>query len=282
MTARRRRVRRGVAAGAAAAARPGARRRSGSAPTLAARRGGPGRAPAAGQPGPGASRTRGPAELDELVRGRAAQLRAVLVRGVPAAADGPGGSARRDGPPSPAASPFLAALRRRPGRGRRAAAQRQLGRRRCVAGGDAARGGAASRRSPRWRSGCAPSRSTGGSSPTGQSLGFEVVAGRGRCGRVPRAHPAAAGRRRGLPGRRPRPHRHRRRGRTCSASRPGCPAGPARLAALHRRRCCCRPARGFTPDGWTLPFGAIRCRWRAAGDAAADATQARRRRVRPC
>ena len=167
---------------------------------------------AAGQPGPGRPRRRRPAELDALVRaglrsyarywceafrlprwtrrGSHARMDAARARGGPAA--------RRAG--------------RRARRGLRAAAQRQLGRRRGLAGRDCA--GSVGPRSRRSSSGCEP-----------ESLYRRFVAYRERWGsrssrrrrrrgrRAPGAHPAAARRRRRVPARRPRPQRLRRRGR---------------------------------------------------------------------
>ncbi len=59
-----------------------------------------------------------------------------------------------------------------------------------------------------------------------QGLGMEVLPLTGGAEPVRRAGPAAAGRRPGLPGQRPRPEGKRRRGARCSASRPGSPPPP--------------------------------------------------------
>ena len=90
--------------------------------------------------------------------------------------------------------------------------------------------------------------------PTASALGFEV---RGRRGRRA-AHRALT-----------RRLRARRASSACSptatspapasrsrssASRPGCPPGPARLAALTGAAAASRPAR-FTPDGWAVAIG---------------------------
>ncbi len=262
----RRRVRGRVAAGAGVAGR-------GDGGRVPARR--PTSPPAAGRAprrGCGANLARvvpaaPPAELDALVR---AGLRSYArywceTFRLPAGWTPPAVHARMDRRMS-GTEPFFAALRRGPRRGRSRCRTAATGTRPASGWWRRCAGSAGSRRSPRWRSGCGRSRCTGGSSPTGSRLGFEVVAAEDGRGGAPGAHPPAAGRRRGLPGGRPRPHRFRHRGLVLRRAGPvpdrdrrGSPAltgaaADAGVPALHARTA------GSVPIADPVPVGRPRRR----------------------
>ena len=212
----------------------------------------PGGPPAAGQPAPG--RARRPARrAGRAGASGAAQLRPLLVRGLPAAVDGPCGGA---GPDGPARDGHGAAVR-----GARAGSRLSSRRCRTAATGTSPGCGSSSPSgatagppgSPPWSNGCARSRCSAGSWPTGRRSASSA-GGRRRPGRLPDAGRAAARGRPGLPGRRPRPDRlagsrsrSSARPRSCRRARPGSPRAPAR---------CCVPAfPSFTPDGWAATLG---------------------------
>ena len=123
-------------------------------------------AAAAGEPAPGRPRRR-PGRAGRPGEGRDAQLRPLLVRGVPAALDGPRRRARPDG--FARHGDDVRGAGAGPRRRRGPAAQRQLGHRRAVVRRRRKPGWGALPGSPRSSSGCGPSRSSAGSWPTGRA-----------------------------------------------------------------------------------------------------------------
>ncbi len=188
--------------------------------------------PAAGQPAPG--RARRPARgAGRAGAGGAAQLRPLLVRGLPAAVDGPRGGAGPDGPARDGHGTAVRGARAGPWRRRGVAAQRQLGPRRAVV-----------RRVPAAPRPARPVHHRGRTAAPGVAVPpvrglpggarLRGAGGRRRSGRLPDAGRAAARGRPGLPGRGPRPDRLRARGVVLRRDREAAVGpGPARRA--HRR-----------------------------------------------
>ncbi len=228
-------------------------------------------APAAREPGPGASRTRGPGRA----RRAGARRRCAATPGTGARRSGcprwtwPRSTARWT-PHVRGAEPAFDGRRRRAAgwssRCRTAATGTSPG---CGSSRRCARLGPRAGVHHGGRSGCAPSRCTAGSSPTGSRSGFEVVA----ADDGPAAYRALTRRLRAggvvclLADR----DLHRRpASRSSFFGEPArLPAGPARLAGDDRRRCCSRRSRGSPPT-------AGRCRSAAPGPGAGPRRRCRR------